>query len=372
MEMKIKNKTGMNIAAAVILVLMSLFTVAGFRKNFNIAFSIVFAISLIRNKKDALALIGAAGLTLSRLIVLIMYFSIGNLLSVLAYASIFALLLIIVVPTIDSGKVFGENPERLRGLAACIPAAVALIANIASILQISITMIMYGVSGHVIFTSILSSLLFGIAEASALLLIGAWVTDEEVPVREMPPLENINFKAENERKKEGEPRDDGYYDLAMHVILLLVTCGIWQCIWIYRTTDYLNRCPGEEYRDPVSKLLLCMLVPFYYIYWTYKSAQRVDKMSAAKGIPCDIATLCLILSIFVAIVPPILIQMKINGLTESTAKPQSSAPEQQASPQAVASSIDAADEIRKFKELLDSGAITQEEYDAKKKQLLDI
>ncbi len=31
-----------------------------------------------------------------------------------------------------------------------------------------------------------------------------------------------------------------------------------------------------------------------------------------------------------------------------------------------------ADELKKFKELLDSGAITQEEYDAKKKELLDL
>ncbi len=34
--------------------------------------------------------------------------------------------------------------------------------------------------------------------------------------------------------------------------------------------------------------------------------------------------------------------------------------------------ISAADEIRKLKELCDSGAITQEEFDAKKKQLLDL
>ncbi len=31
-----------------------------------------------------------------------------------------------------------------------------------------------------------------------------------------------------------------------------------------------------------------------------------------------------------------------------------------------------ADEIKKYKELLDIGAITQEEYDAKKKQLLGL
>lgn len=36
------------------------------------------------------------------------------------------------------------------------------------------------------------------------------------------------------------------------------------------------------------------------------------------------------------------------------------------------SSVSAADEIKKFKELLDSGIITQEEFDAKKKQLLGL
>lgn len=38
----------------------------------------------------------------------------------------------------------------------------------------------------------------------------------------------------------------------------------------------------------------------------------------------------------------------------------------------VASSISNADEIKKFKDLLDLGIITQEEFDAKKKQLLDL
>lgn len=36
------------------------------------------------------------------------------------------------------------------------------------------------------------------------------------------------------------------------------------------------------------------------------------------------------------------------------------------------SSISVADEIKKFKELLDMGAITQEEFDTKKKELLKL
>lgn len=38
----------------------------------------------------------------------------------------------------------------------------------------------------------------------------------------------------------------------------------------------------------------------------------------------------------------------------------------------VASTISTADELKKFKELLDSGAITQEEYDGQKKKLLGL
>lgn len=41
-------------------------------------------------------------------------------------------------------------------------------------------------------------------------------------------------------------------------------------------------------------------------------------------------------------------------------------------PPSVASSTSNADELKKFKELLDSGIITQEEFDAKKKQLLGL
>ena len=58
-----------------------------------------------------------------------------------------------------------------------------------------------------------------------------------------------------------------YCSMVKHVFLLLFTFGIWYFIWIYRTTRYLNRVEGEEYRNPTYKLLLCMFVPFYLIYW---------------------------------------------------------------------------------------------------------
>ena len=99
-----------------------------------------------------------------------------------------------------------------------------------------------------------------------------------------------------------------------HVLLLLLTGSIWYLVWNYRTTRYLNCVPAEEYRNPATKLLLCMFVPFYGIYWTYKSAQRIDKLAKTVGVNSDLAVACLILEFFVPIIPPILMQDKINKI----------------------------------------------------------
>ena len=95
-------------------------------------------------------------------------------------------------------------------------------------------------------------------------------------------------------------------------------------------------------------------------------------------------------AIFVGIIPPILMQDKLNAIVVTKAPmgdmpfspPQQSQQPQAAPyqppvqtpprPQAAPVVQDAADEIRKYKELLDMGAITQEEFDAKKRQLLGL
>lgn len=165
--------------------------------------------------------------------------------------------------------------------------------------------------------------------------------------------------------------NEAYCGLAKHILLLLFTFGIWHLIWIYRMTGYTNAVQDEEQRNPTSKLLLCLFVPFYIIYWTYKTAQRVDKMSAAKNLASDMSTLCLILEIFVPIIPPILLQDKMNSIiTAGEAQKESTAVNGE--PKKEEFTIGAADELKKFKDLLDMGAITQEEFDAKKKQLLGL
>lgn len=158
---------------------------------------------------------------------------------------------------------------------------------------------------------------------------------------------------------------DGYISMGAHVCLLLFTFGIWQYIWIYKATKYTNLAKGEEERNPTTKLLLCMFVPFYVIYWTYKTAKRIDSISNDRGIHSDIATLSLILALFIPFVAPIIMQSSINSACTCT-------PTGTTKTEDVNTEMAIADSLAKYKTLLDQGIITQEEFDAKKKQLLGL
>lgn len=201
--------------------------------------------------------------------------------------------------------------------------------------------------------TVLLFIISSLVKILALFFTAKWVVNEfeyiKVPVNEKTSAE-------------------GYIDLAMHVLLMLLTCGVWMYIWIYRTTDYLNKCKNAEPRTPVNQLLLCMFVPFYIIYWTYQSAQRIYLMAKKKGMNESISTMCLVLEIFIPIVPPILMQSKINSTISAPAVVAQTVPtfNTQSAP------ISNADELKKFKDLYDSGVITEEEFAEKKKQLLGL
>lgn len=188
-----------------------------------------------------------------------------------------------------------------------------------------------------------------------LLSVAMWLKD---PHAKSP---NVNEASGDSTCVEGA-YDEAYCGLGKHIVLCLFTFGIWYLIWTYRTTKYLNKAPNAVQYDPTSKLLLCMFVPFYQIYWFYKHGQRLDAMSKQKKINnSDMATLCLILGIFIPIVACILMQDRINILCTTRAVVEEAKAEDSTTEQ-----------LKKYKELLDSGVISEEEFDAKKKQLLGL
>lgn len=109
-------------------------------------------------------------------------------------------------------------------------------------------------------------------------------------------------------------RPDGYFDMVSHVLLLIFTFGIWRLIWVYRTTEFLNRMPEEPNRSGVCQLLLCLFVPLYDIYWVYKSSQRIDKLSYYNNIRGEITLMCVLFEIFIPILAPIFMQDKLNSI----------------------------------------------------------
>lgn len=126
-------------------------------------------------------------------------------------------------------------------------------------------------------------------------------------------LSLINW-LENPYMNTDEDYDNAYCPMVKHILLCLFTCGVWIFIWVYKVTKYLNKAPNCEYYNPTSKLLLCMFVPFYQIYWLYKQGQRIDIISQGRNNNSNTATLCLILGIFIPFVAVIIMQDKINQL----------------------------------------------------------
>ena len=157
---------------------------------------------------------------------------------------------------------------------------------------------------------------------------------------------------------------DGRCDMLKHILLLVFTFGVWYCIWIYRTTGFLNGTRDHPDRNPTNQLLLCIFVPFYLIYWVYQSAKRTDIQAADKGIPSDLGILCLVMAFFVPMLPPILMQDKFNRFSEPAQTVQVAV--RDLDPQELSA------RLRAYKQLQEDGLISPEDYEAKKTQLLNI
>lgn len=159
--------------------------------------------------------------------------------------------------------------------------------------------------------------------------------------------------------------------IIMNVLLLLVTCGLWQYIWVWKITAFTNHAGDERYRNPLSKLLLYMLVPFYNVYWIYKSANRLDKMGKEREITSEISVACLVLAFFIPLISFILMQDKLNRIAVTPVSVSIPAPAD--TPETTkAKANPSLDELIQLKQLLDMGAINQDEYNIKKKQILGL
>lgn len=119
----------------------------------------------------------------------------------------------------------------------------------------------------------------------------------------MPIIKNKNKKVYNDF--------NGYMYLCTHLLLYIFTFGIWELIWITKTTKYINSVSDEK-MSVAGNVLLCLFIPYYFVAWNNKIGRRLDKYACENGVDSIIAPTCIFLSFFNNIAVSVLIQAKIN------------------------------------------------------------
>ena len=76
-------------------------------------------------------------------------------------------------------------------------------------------------------------------------------------------------------------------NIALCVVLTLVTCGIYGIYWFICLTDDTNYAAQEQNAASgvVAFLLTLVTCNIYGIYWAYKQGEKIDKIRQAKGLP---------------------------------------------------------------------------------------
>ena len=113
--------------------------------------------------------------------------------------------------------------------------------------------------------------------------------------------------------------DHIYMPMTLHVLLSLLTFGIYNYVWIYRMTKYIKEHGGDTNNmNPVWHLILCILVPPYKLYWVYHYSSQLSKMlgiDSAKEIAI-LQTIVTLFGMFSSIglffIPVIMMQYQLN------------------------------------------------------------
>ena len=105
-------------------------------------------------------------------------------------------------------------------------------------------------------------------------------------------------------------------NIALCVILSLVTCGLYGLYWFVCMTDDTNTVANEEGTSGVLALILTIVTcGIYGLYWAYKCGDKLDKAKVDTGMPASNGgVLYLILYIFGGIIAYALIQNELNKL----------------------------------------------------------
>lgn len=108
-------------------------------------------------------------------------------------------------------------------------------------------------------------------------------------------------------------------NIALCIVLTVVTCGLYGLYWFVVLTDDVNELCGEPQATSGALALVFSLVTcgLYTLYWAYKMGERICAAKLSRGMLADSNTgiLYLVLCLFgVGIVAYALMQNEVNKM----------------------------------------------------------
>ena len=104
-------------------------------------------------------------------------------------------------------------------------------------------------------------------------------------------------------------------EIAVAIILTIVTCGIYGLYWFVCLNDELNELTDKNDTSGIVALVLSLVTcGIYSIYWMYKAGEKVDTLKSQRGMTSQYTgILYIILSLLgFGIVSYALIQDELN------------------------------------------------------------
>ncbi len=111
-------------------------------------------------------------------------------------------------------------------------------------------------------------------------------------------------------------------NIALCIVLSIVTCGIYGLYWYVTLADGLNQAVGVEDTSGGMVLLFTIITcGIYGLYWCYKAGEKVDTIRQRRGEGGSNNGIVYLILTFIGlgIVTYALIQNELNKLAEPTA-----------------------------------------------------
>ena len=111
----------------------------------------------------------------------------------------------------------------------------------------------------------------------------------------------------------------GQRNIAVAIILSIVTCGIYGIYWLIKIADEINEASGDQNGTSGAMVFLLSIVTcgIYMFYWLYKAGEKLNTAKTMRGLPADSSAgiIYLVLAIFgLSIVSYALIQSELNKI----------------------------------------------------------